>query len=807
MKKQTNPKTDSEVLRQKAEGLLKKKLLKTPLQNSDVENIKLLHELRLYQSELESQNEELMLSKEIAATGMRKYAELFDFAPLGYLALSKTGEIIEINQLGSLLLGKEREGLVNSRFGFFISNDTKPVYNLFLEKVFSNNNIESCKVTISIADNIKYVILTGQAIHNGEQCLVTVADITEFRITEDALEQESAQRHILFEQSPDGILIIDPVTAKILDFNNAAHEQLGYSREEFGGLSIHDIEAMESKEETHIRISEVMRDGKAEFETMQRTKNGEIRNVSVKAQIIQINGDPVYYSIWRDVTDQIQASEALRLSEERQRFILDSLPVAIFTSPVNPEIDTSWISGNVKSITGFEAAEYLSENDFWRKRIHPEDREFVLNAYANLSGRAENLSEYRWKCSDGVYRWFQDRSILLENEYRKEFLGVIIDITERKTADIILKESEVKFRSLVETTNDVIWETNKEGLYTYLSPQIKDFLGYESQELVGHSPFEYMPDDESEVIRKISDDIIASRRSFNGLINVNLHKDGRRIIFETSGVPNFDSNNNYIGYRGIDRDITERKRAEKEINLLNTVLEERVKQRTFQLENANKELDAFAYSVSHNLRSPLRGIDGWSMALLEDYNHLLDEQGRTYLARVRNEAQQMANLIDDLLKLARVSRVERLLNDVDLSGLVQTISNQFILANPKRVFEFIIEPGLAVSGDLSMLQIVLTNLLDNACKYTGQNPVARIEFGKQLHEGKAVFFIRDNGVGFNMKNSKNLFGAFQRMHKPSEYPGSGIGLATVHRIITRHGGRIWAESKPGEGAVFYFTIS
>jgi PAS domain-containing protein len=208
MKKQKNPKTDSEILRQKAEGLLEKKLLKTPVQNSDVENIKLLHELRLYQSELELQNEELMLSKEMAAAAMRKYAELFDFAPLGYLALSKTGEIIEINQLGSLLLGKERKNLVNSRFGFFISNDTKPVYNQFLEKVFNNNTTESCKVTISIPDKIKYVILTGHAIQNGEQCLVTVADITQSRITEIALEQESAQKQILFEQSPDGILII-----------------------------------------------------------------------------------------------------------------------------------------------------------------------------------------------------------------------------------------------------------------------------------------------------------------------------------------------------------------------------------------------------------------------------------------------------------------------------------------------------------------------------------------------------------------------------------------------------------------------
>ncbi|MFZ4705172.1 MAG: PAS domain S-box protein [Bacteroidales bacterium] len=254
-------------------------------------------------------------------------------------------------------------------------------------------------------------------------------------------------------------------------------------------------------------------------------------------------------------------------------------------------------------------------------------------------------------------------------------------------------------------------------------------------------------------------------------------------------------------------DVTESKQARDEVVLLNAELEQRVKQRTFQLENANKELEAFSYSVAHNLRSPLRGMDGWSMVILENYNHLMDEQGRAYLVRVRSEAQRMGGLIDDLLKLSRVALVEMQPVNIDLTALVQTIINRLTKTYTNRQFEFSVEPGLFVSADPSMLEIALTNLLDNAFKFTGQVDLARIEFGKSEFDGKPAFFIRDNGAGFNKAHTKNLFVAFHRMHKPSEFPGSGIGLATVQRIISRHSGRIWAESHPGEGASFYFTIN
>ncbi len=239
---------------------------------------------------------------------------------------------------------------------------------------------------------------------------------------------------------------------------------------------------------------------------------------------------------------------------------------------------------------------------------------------------------------------------------------------------------------------------------------------------------------------------------------------------------------------------------------LNAKLEQRVKDRTVQLEASNRELEAFCYSVSHDLRAPLRGIDGWSLALLEDYREKFDEQGRRYLDRVRSDTQRMGRLIDELLLLSRVTRGQIQQSRVDLSAIAQSVAARLQEAEPERRVEFAVQPGLTAQGDVRLLEIVLSNLLENAWKFSRGRPLARVEFGRTDVDGRPAFFVRDNGAGFDMAYARKLFGAFQRMHKASEFPGTGIGLATVQRVIQRHGGRVWAEAQVDRGATFYFTL-
>ncbi len=245
----------------------------------------------------------------------------------------------------------------------------------------------------------------------------------------------------------------------------------------------------------------------------------------------------------------------------------------------------------------------------------------------------------------------------------------------------------------------------------------------------------------------------------------------------------------------LDKEVTERKRAEEKVHKSN-----------IELAATNKELEAFSYSVSHDLRAPLRSIDGFSQVLLEDYPDKLDEQGKDYLQRVRRASQRMAQLIDDMLGLSHVTRSEMQRATVDLSGLAESIAVELKESQPERQVEFTIAKGLTVNGDARLLRVLLENLLNNAWKFTSKQPNARIEFGVTQHEGKQTYFVRDDGIGFDMTYVDKLFGAFQRLHAPSEFPGTGIGLATVQRIVHRHGGSIWAEGEVEQGATFYFTF-
>jgi hypothetical protein len=323
--------------------------------------------------------------------------------------------------------------------------------------------------------------------------------------------------------------------------------------------------------------------------------------------------------------------------------------------------------------------------------------------------------------------------------------------------------------------------------------------------MLGKSITAIVPPDRAEEELNIMTRIREGRRLAH-FDTVRLRKDGSEINVSLTIFPIIDAAGRIIGASHVARDITVRKRFEAEIRSLNESLELRVQERTAELAEINRELESFSYSVSHDLRAPLRSIDGFSRLLLEDYSDRLDEAGKERLGRIRAAAIRMGQLIDGLLDLSRLGRTEIRKERVSLTSLGEHISRELQRSSPGRDVHFTIEPGLFAVGDQRLLRALLENLLGNAFKFSSQTARSEIHLGRIADAGGDIFFVRDNGVGFDMQYAGQLFTPFQRLHGRHEFEGTGIGLATVQRIVGRHGGRIWADAVPGQGATFYFTL-
>ena len=330
----------------------------------------------------------------------------------------------------------------------------------------------------------------------------------------------------------------------------------------------------------------------------------------------------------------------------------------------------------------------------------------------------------------------------------------------------------------------------------------EEITGFTREELIGKSDYDLFTADEAEFFIA-KDHEVLKRRDILDIPEESIHTRHKGLrVLHTRKMALLDHKGEPEYLLGVSEDITERKKAEESIRQLNIDLQKQ----SDQLQAANKELEAFSYSVSHDLRAPLRSIDGFSQALEEDYADKLDTEGKDHLQRVRAATQRMGQLIDDLLNLSRVTRGEMRCQPINLTAMAQAIAADLQQTAPDREVEFIISEGLAAHGDTRLVRILLDNLLNNAWKYTSKQPRARIEFGFAQNNGESGYFVRDDGAGFDMAYSDKLFGAFQRLHTAAEFNGTGVGLATVQRIVHRHGGRVWAQAKPDQGATFYFSL-
>jgi PAS domain S-box-containing protein len=368
---------------------------------------------------------------------------------------------------------------------------------------------------------------------------------------------------------------------------------------------------------------------------------------------------------------------------------------------------------------------------------------------------------------------------------------------DRPGAEPALGVDKETYRLLVDAVQDyAIFALDPTGNIVTWNAGAERLEGYSASEIIGsHFSRFYTPEDIARdhpryELKQAAEMGVYEEEGWR------VRKDGSRFWSSVVITAIRDRNGTLRGFGKVTRDLSARKQYEDEL-----------KRTTAALSAANKELEAFSYAVSHDLRSPLRGIDGFSQALLEDYGDKLDETGRQYLQFVREGTQKMGKLIDDLLNLSRLTRAEMKFVKVDLSQMVHDIARNLAKQDPKRTVQFQIQDGVIAKGDPGLLSAVFENLLSNAWKFTARRAEALIEFGAENQNGRTVFFVRDNGVGFDMKYYSKLFGAFQRLHADTDFKGTGVGLATVRRVITRHGGDVWADSKVGVGTTFYFTLS
>ena len=587
----------------------------------------------------------------------------------------------------------------------------------------------------------------------GGGALVSFDDVTAAAQVHEALQASEERYRDQFHLAGDGICIVTP-DGRVLDLNESFARMHGYTREAALAMSLQEVATPAACQQAPERFHRILAGAALTCETEHVHRDGHILPLEVSASLVRSGGQPAILAFYRDITERKRLESALE-----RRILALTRPVAdgeqlsfceIFSLADIQRLqdDIARATGMASIITRPDGTPLTRPSNFTRlcSELIRKSRKGCANCFKSDStvGRYNPDGPIVQRCLSGGL-WDAGASIVVGGHHIANWLiGQVRDEAQSPEAMAAYAED--------------------------IGVEVGAFLD---------AYYEVPP---------------MSRERF---------EHAARALFTLA------SHLSDAAYQNLQqaRFIAERNQAEAEIRRLHQGLEQRVKDRTLRLEAANRELEAFSYSVSHDLRAPLRSIDGFSQALLEDCQDQLDDTGRHYLARIRHGTRRMGLLIDDLLKLSRTHRAELTRADCDLSALCRKTLADLALSEPGRGAEVIVQAGMRVQADPRLLQVVLDNLLGNAWKFTSRIRKPRIEVAETVSsEGEPVFTLRDNGAGFDMALSDKLFSAFQRFHTEAEFEGTGIGLAIVQRVIHRHGGRIWAASEPGQGASFSFTL-
>ncbi len=664
-----------------------------------------------------------------------------------------------------------------------------------------------------------------------ERELTATIEMALYKHTLDRRVRLSEARYrTLIEQASDGIFLSD-AQGNCHEVNSTGCQMLGYTRAELLKLNQRDFMLPEHKVTSSLKLPDQSRNTTSEHQFIR--KDGSRFPVEISKKTL---ADGSQQSIARDITERKRMENTLQFLAQHSwvstgedfflslaRFLAQTLEMDYVC------IDRLVGDGHTAQTEAVYFDGKFEDNVVYTLRDTPCGDVVGKNiccfpkAVRQLFPRDLVLQEMVAESYMGTTLWnFNGQPIgliavigrrpLPNPQLAESVLKLVAERAagelEHKKAEEVLRASEARANLIYNSTSDSMFLVGVEPneIYRCLSVNATYLktTGLTSEQVIGKQIEDLVSPAQAEYLLRRYREAIECKHTIQYLEELDLPQ-GHSIV-ETTLTPILDSAGKCCHLLGSVRDISDRTRAEEQVRTLNAQLEQRVLERTTQLEAANKELEAFSYSVSHDLRAPLRALEGYSDILLSDYTETLDAEGRHYLGRIQEAARRMGQLINDLLGLSRITRSEFNRREVDLSALAQEVTHELQALNPMRPVQCQISPAMVVNGDPQLLKIVLINLLNNAFKFTSPRQQAQIQVGILQNDGQPVYFVRDNGVGFDMAYAGKLFNPFQRLHGAQEFPGTGIGLVTVQRIIHRHGGRIWPEAELDHGATFYFTL-